>query len=205
MNKITIVGAGRVGESAAHILAKDELCREVMLLDINDGVPQGVALDIQQSASLLRFDTRVSGDIDAAAMIDSDMVIITAGFPRKPGMSRSDLLEVNVSIIDNIVNDVIRYAPEAMLMMVTNPVDVLTWYAYKKNGVATPPGIRSVRCTGHSPHDQFYSHGDRLFGQGYLCPCPGWTMVMPWSPRPTSQIFQESISNIFSVTRLSIR
>jgi malate dehydrogenase len=132
MKKITIVGAGRVGESAANILAREELCREIMLLDINDGVPQGVALDIQQSASLLRFDTRVNGDTESAAMSDSDLVIITAGFPRQPGMSRSDVLEVNLSIIDKIVDDVLQYAPDSMLMIVTNPVDVLTWYTYKK-------------------------------------------------------------------------
>jgi len=96
MKKICIVGAGRVGESTAQILAKEELCREVALLDIHEGVPQGVALDIQQSASLLRFDTRVTGDTDPAIMQDADMIIITAGFPRKPGMSRSDVLEANL-------------------------------------------------------------------------------------------------------------
>ncbi len=134
MRKISIVGAGRVGESTAQILAKEELCREVVLLDINEGVPQGVALDIQQSASLLRFDTRVTGDTDPAAMAGSDLVIITAGFPRKPGMSRSDVLDANLGIIDGIVDNVLQHAPDAMLMMVTNPVDVLTWYAYKKTG-----------------------------------------------------------------------
>lgn len=134
MNKITIAGAGRVGESTAQILAKEELCRELLLLDIEDGVPQGVALDIQQSASLLGFDTRVSGDTDASAMAGSDLVIITAGFPRQPGMSRSDVLDANLSIIGAIVDNTLKYAPEALLMLVTNPVDVLTWYAFKKTG-----------------------------------------------------------------------
>jgi malate dehydrogenase len=134
MRKVTIVGAGRVGESTAQIVAKEELCREVVLLDIEPGVPQGVALDIQQSASLLRFDTRVTGDTDAAAMRDSDLVIITAGLPRKPGMSRSDVLDVNLGIVDGIVDKILEYAPEAMIMMVTNPVDVLTWRVYRKTG-----------------------------------------------------------------------
>ncbi len=134
MKKITIVGVGRVGESTAQILAKEELCRELMLLDIHDGVPQGVALDIQESGALLRFDTRVNGDTDPAAMADSDMVIITAGIPRKPGMSRSDVLDTNLKIIDGIVDNMLRYAPKAMLLMVTNPVDVLTWHAWKKSG-----------------------------------------------------------------------
>lgn len=134
MKKITIVGAGRVGESTAQILAKEELCRELMLIDINEGEPQGVALDIQQSASLLRFDTRVNGATDPAAMAGSDMIIVTAGFPRKPGMSRSDVLDANLSIIGGIAANALQYAPDAMLLMVTNPVDVLTWYAWKQTG-----------------------------------------------------------------------
>jgi malate dehydrogenase len=134
MKKITIVGAGRVGESTAQIIAKEELCREVMLLDIDESITQGVALDIQQSASLLRFDTRVRGNSDPEAMADSNLIIITAGFPRKPGMSRSDVLDANLSIIDGILDKVLRVAPTAMLMIVTNPVDVLTWYVWKKTG-----------------------------------------------------------------------
>jgi len=134
MKKITIVGAGRVGESTAQILAKEELCRELLLLDIQDGVPQGMALDIQESASLLRFDTKVTGGSDPAAMADSELVIITAGLPRKPGMSRSDVLDANISIIDNILENILRYAANTMVMMVTNPVDVLTWHVWNKTG-----------------------------------------------------------------------
>jgi len=134
MNKITIIGCGRVGESTAQILAKEELCREILLLDIHAGVPEGVALDIQESASLLRFDTKVTGATDSAAMSGSDLIIVTAGFPRKPGMSRSDVLDSNLAIIDNVIDNTLRYAPDAMLMMVTNPVDVLTWHAWKKTG-----------------------------------------------------------------------
>ncbi|HHI92033.1 MAG TPA: malate dehydrogenase [Gammaproteobacteria bacterium] len=134
MNKIAIIGAGRVGESTAQILAKEELCRELVLLDIHEGMPQGVALDIQESASLLRFDTRVTGATDPAAIAGADIIIVTAGIPRKPGMSRSDVLETNLSIIDKIVADALTHAPDAMLIMVTNPVDVLTWYAWQKSG-----------------------------------------------------------------------
>ncbi|VAW71586.1 Malate dehydrogenase [hydrothermal vent metagenome] len=134
MNKITIVGCGRVGESTAQILAKEELCREILLLDIHEGVPEGVALDIQESASMFRFDTRVTGSTDSAAMAGSDLIIITAGLPRKPGMSRSDVLDSNLAIIDGVVASAVRYAPDSMLMMVTNPVDVLTWRAWEKSG-----------------------------------------------------------------------
>jgi malate dehydrogenase len=132
MKKITIVGAGRVGETAAQILAEEELCREVVLIDVREDAPQGVALDIFQTAPFFDFDTRVTGSNDPAAMADSEMVIITAGLPRKPGMSRSDVLDANVEILDGILEDVLRYAPTAILMVVSNPVDVLTYRAWQR-------------------------------------------------------------------------
>ncbi len=134
MEKISIVGAGRVGESTAQFLAKENLCREIVLVDVKDGVPQGAALDIQETAPLFGFDTRISGDTRGEAMAGSELVIITAGIPRKPGMSRSDVLDTNVKIIDAIVDDVVKYAPEAMMLIVSNPVDVLTYRAYKRSG-----------------------------------------------------------------------
>ncbi len=134
MNKITIVGAGRVGESTAHNLAKAELCSEVMLIDIVEGMPQGTALDIQESAPQFGFDTKLSGSNDLHAMKGSDIVIITAGLPRKPGMSRSDVLDTNLGIIRSIVDVMVKAAPDAMVLMVTNPVDVLTYAAWKRSG-----------------------------------------------------------------------
>ena len=136
MKKVAIVGAGRVGETTAEILAQHEICREVVLIDVREDAPQGVALDIVQASPLLRFDTRVTGSNDPSAMAGADLVVITAGIPRKPGMSRSDVLETNVAIIDGIVDDVLQYAPDALLLMVTNPVDVLTWRAWQRTGWA---------------------------------------------------------------------
>jgi len=136
MKKITIVGAGRVGESAAQILANEELAHEVVLIDIREGVARGTALDIQESATLFGFDTRVSGDEDPAAMAGSDIVIVTAGLPRKPGMSRSDVLDANLGIIRGITEDIQRHAPDAIVIMVTNPVDVLTYAVWKQTGWA---------------------------------------------------------------------
>lgn len=133
MKKITIVGAGRVGESTAHNLAKAELCREVMLIDIKEGMPQGVALDIQESAPIFEFDTKLSGSNDLAAMADSQMVIVTAGVPRKPGMSRSDVLDTNLAVVDGIVDAMLKVAPQAMLLMVSNPVDVLTYAVARRS------------------------------------------------------------------------
>lgn len=134
MNKITIVGAGRVGESTAQVLARQECFGEVVLTDVREGVARGTALDIQESALLYRFDTRVIGDDDPAAMADSQVVVITAGLPRKPGMSRSDVLEANLRVITQVMTDVMRHAPDAIVIMVTNPVDVLTYAAWKQTG-----------------------------------------------------------------------
>lgn len=134
MKKIAIIGAGRVGESAAHNLAKSELAREIVLIDVKEGVPQGTALDIQESAPLFGFDTHLTGHNDIEALAGAQLVIITAGFPRQPGMSRSDVLTVNVPIVRSIVEAVVRLAPEAMILVVTNPVDVLTYVAWKTSG-----------------------------------------------------------------------
>lgn len=134
MSKITIIGAGRVGESTAQILAQNELVHEVVLTDIREGVARGTALDIQESALLFGFDTRVTGDEDPAAMAGSDLVVVTAGVPRKPGMSRSDVLTTNVKVVEGIVADIARHAPAAIIVMVTNPVDVLTHVAWRRTG-----------------------------------------------------------------------
>jgi malate dehydrogenase len=103
MNKITIVGAGRVGESTAQFIAAKNLCREIILLDIHEGAAKGAALDIQEVAPIFEYDTRLIGTTDHALMTDSDIIIITAGLPRKPGMSRSDVLSTNIPIIDGVI------------------------------------------------------------------------------------------------------
>jgi malate dehydrogenase len=134
MNKISIIGAGRVGETTALTIAQQALCREVVLLDIREGAAAGAALDISQSAPYFGFDTLVSGGSDPALMRDSELVIVTAGSPRKPGMSRSDVLEINRGVIDSILEDVLVQAPDALLLMVTNPIDILTWHAWQRTG-----------------------------------------------------------------------
>lgn len=134
MKKITIVGAGRVGESTAQLVAEQDLCKELMLLDIREGVPQGVALDIQETAPLLGFDTQVNGCHQAEGIKDSELVIITAGVPRKVGMTRSDVLDVNVKVIDDIVDSIVKYAPDAIVLLVSNPVDTLTYETFLRSG-----------------------------------------------------------------------
>ena len=134
MQKITIFGAGRVGETSALMLAQKGLCREINLFDLRAEAAAGAALDIMQSASYFGFDTQVRGGADAELVRDSDLVIITAGSPRKPGMSRHDVLDVNRAVVDSIVDQVMEHAPAALLMLVTNPVDILTWHAWKHTG-----------------------------------------------------------------------
>jgi malate dehydrogenase len=131
MKKISIVGAGRVGETTAHMLAIRELAHNVSLLDLREGAAEGAALDIQESATLLGFDTRVTGSTQPEILKDSDIVIITAGLPRKPGMSRSDVLDANLSIITSIVNDVSKITPDAIMIVVSNPVDIMAHQAWK--------------------------------------------------------------------------
>jgi malate dehydrogenase len=134
MNKISIIGAGRVGETAAQTLALQEMCPEIALIDIREGAAAGAALDIMQTASHFGFRSRVIGGTDPALLQDSDLVVVTAGSPRKPGMSRSDVLDVNVAVINSVCDNVLEYAPDTLLLMVTNPVDVLTWHAWKRTG-----------------------------------------------------------------------
>lgn len=135
MNKISIIGgAGRVGETTALVIAEQGLCREVAILDVGEGAAAGAAKDIQQSASFFKFDVHVHGGQEPAIIEDSDLIIVTAGSPRKPGMTRRDVLQVNRTVIDSIIGQVQTYAPHALLLLVTNPVDALTWYAWKQTG-----------------------------------------------------------------------
>ena len=134
MQKISIIGAGRVGEATSQFVARLDVAREIVLLDVKEGVAEGAALDVQQTAPLFEFDTRVSGNTDPESITGSEMVIITAGIARKPGMSRSDVLETNVSILDSILDYVMLYAPDCQLVLVSNPIDVLTYRAWQRTG-----------------------------------------------------------------------
>jgi malate dehydrogenase len=116
------------------MLAQREMCREINLFDLRAEAAAGAALDIMQCASYFGFDTQVRGGDDVGLIRDSDLVIITAGSPRKPGMSRGDVLDVNRAVIDAIVDQILEHAPNALLMLVTNPVDILTWHAWKHTG-----------------------------------------------------------------------
>jgi len=139
LQKIAVLGAGNIGGSLAQRLAEMDVAKEVVLIDIVDGLPQGKALDIQQSAPILGFSTRVTGTTSVDAVAGSDVVVETAGLARKPGMSRSDLLEKNAAIVRGHALAVKSHAPRAVCLVVTNPVDVMTYYFRAQCGL---PGAR---------------------------------------------------------------
>ena len=132
-NKITIIGAGNVGATAAHWAASRRL-GDIVLLDVVEGVPQGKALDLLEAMPIEKRDVHVVGSNDYAATANSDIVIITAGIPRKPGMSRDDLLHTNYKIMSDVVSKVVAQSPEAILIIVSNPLDAMAQTAFRQAG-----------------------------------------------------------------------
>ena len=132
--KVTVIGAGNVGATVAFILAMNGVCHHVVLRDRNTEIAKGKALDMSQAANAARSHTIVSVAEDASGMAGSDVVVITAGSPRQPGMSRDDLLMINAEITKEVVQDVKKYAPDSIIIMVSNPLDVMTYVALKESG-----------------------------------------------------------------------
>jgi malate dehydrogenase len=134
VNKITVVGAGNVGATAAQRIAEKELARTVVMVDVADGIPQGKGLDQWESAPIELFDSRVIGTTGYEETAGSDIVVITAGIARKPGMSRDDLLNTNAGIVKSVAENVARTSPGAILIIVSNPLDVMCYVAMKVTG-----------------------------------------------------------------------
>jgi malate dehydrogenase len=134
MKKITVVGAGHVGATTAQRLAEKELAREVVLVDIVDGVPQGKGLDQWESAPIEGFDTRVIGSNGYDEAAGSDVFVVTAGIARKPGMSRDDLVNTNAGIVKSVSEQIRQTSPDAIIVMVSNPLDVMAWVAKEVTG-----------------------------------------------------------------------
>lgn len=132
--KITVVGAGHVGATCSQLLSQKELAKEVILVDIADGIPQGKGLDQWESAPIEGFDTRVSGANDYESSAGADIFIVTAGVARKPGMSRDDLLKINAGVIESVTKEIKRVAPDSIIIMVTNPLDVMAQVAIETSG-----------------------------------------------------------------------
>jgi malate dehydrogenase len=207
--KISIIGAGFVGATAAHWAAEKEL-GDVVLVDILEGIPQGKALDLFEASPIEGFDARVTGANGYEETKDSDVVIVTSGVPRKPGMSREDLLETNKRIIETVVTQVVGKSPNAILIMVTNPLDTMTYLAFKRSGL---PRQRVIGMAGILDTARFKafismelgvsvediqalllgSHGDEMV------PLPRYTTI---SGIPLSQLLpKETIDRLVDRTR----
>ncbi len=132
--KVTVVGAGNVGANCALRIADKELA-DVVLVDIAEGIPQGKGLDILQSGPVQGYDVSITGSNDYEATAGSDIVVITAGFPRKPGMTRDELLMANYEIVKSAAENAVKYSPNAIFILVTNPLDVMCWAAWKVSGL----------------------------------------------------------------------
>ena len=131
--KISIIGAGNVGASLGQRLIEKDFAN-IVLVDIVEGLPQGKALDILESGPVIGFTHHISGSNSYADTADSDIVVITSGAARKPGMTRDDLLKINTNIVSSVVKDVVKYSPNCVIIVVANPVDAMTWVAYKTSG-----------------------------------------------------------------------
>ncbi|HKK81597.1 MAG TPA: malate dehydrogenase [Prolixibacteraceae bacterium] len=145
--KVTVVGAGNVGATCAQAVAEKGIVKEVVLVDIKDGLAEGKSLDLWQTAPINYYDTRVVGATnDYSKTADSEVVVITSGVPRKPGMSRDDLISINAGIVKSVTENVIKYSPKAKIVIVSNPLDVMTYTAFltakkSKNEVFGMAGI----------------------------------------------------------------
>jgi malate dehydrogenase len=134
LNKITVVGAGNVGATAAQRLAEKNLARTVVMVDVAEGIPQGKALDQWQSGPIEGYDTRVIGTNDYALAAGSEIFVVTAGIARKPGMSRDDLVKTNAGIVQSVSREIARVAPQSIIVVVSNPLDVMCYVAMKASG-----------------------------------------------------------------------
>jgi malate dehydrogenase len=136
MSKVTVVGAGNVGATCANVLAFNEVADEVVMLDVKEGVSEGKAMDMMQTAQLLGFDTTVVGCTnDYAKTANSDVVVITSGIPRKPGMTREELIGVNAGIVKAVAGNILKYSPDAIIVVISNPMDTMTYLSLKSLGL----------------------------------------------------------------------
>ena len=134
--KITVVGAGAVGATCADNIARKELCHELVLLDIKEGIAEGKAQDMMQTTALLGFDTKISGSTnDYSKTANSNVVVITSGLPRKPGMTREELIGVNAGIVKGVCENILKYSPDAILIIISNPMDTMTYLALTATGL----------------------------------------------------------------------
>src|SRR5947199_4934356 len=134
--KITVVGAGAVGATTADNIARKELCEELVILDIKEGLAEGKALDMTQTAALLGFETKITGSTnDYTKTAGSDVVVITSGLPRKPGMTREELIGTNANIVKSVTENILKNSPNAIIIVISNPMDTMTYLTLTTSGV----------------------------------------------------------------------
>ena len=153
MSKVTVIGAGNVGATCANAIAHMKICSELVLLDIKEGLSEGKAIDMMQTAKMYGFDTRIKGVTnDYAATRNSDVIIITSGIPRKPGMTREELIGVNAGIVNGVVGNALKYSPKAIFIIISNPMDTMTYLTLKATGL---PKNRVIGMGGQLDSNRF--------------------------------------------------
>lgn len=162
MSKVTVVGAGNVGATCANVLAFKKIADEVVMLDVKEGVAEGKAMDMNQTAQLLEFSSVIKGVTnDYAATANSDVVVITSGIPRKPGMTREELIGVNAGIVKSVAENILKYSPNAVLVIISNPMDTMTYLASKVTGL---PKHRIVGMGGALDSSRFKYYLSQVLG-----------------------------------------
>lgn len=160
--KVTVVGAGAVGATCADNIVRKEICDELVIVDIVEGVAEGKALDLTQCSSLLGFDVNIKGSTnDYAVTENSDIVVITAGIPRKPGMTREDLIGTNAGIVQTVSDNILKYSPNTILVVVANPMDTMTYHVLKSTGL---PKQRVIGMGGALDSARFKTNLQKMLG-----------------------------------------
>ena len=189
--KVTVVGAGAVGATCADNIARKELCSELVLVDIKEGVAEGKAIDIMQTTTLLGFDTKVVGSTnDYTKTAGTDVAVITSGIPRKPGMTREELIGINAGIVKTVTKSILKHSPNAIIIVISNPMDTMTYLALKESGV---PKNRIIGMGGILDSSRFKYYLSTAIGcsandlQGFVIGGHGDTTMIPLTRLATYQ------------------
>lgn len=205
MSKITVIGAGNVGATCADVIASRELADELVLLDIKKGIAEGKAMDIMQTAALREFNTRVTGVTDDYSVTaGSDLVVITSGIPRKPGMSREELIGTNAGIVKSVTENVLKHSPEAILVVISNPMDTMTYLTVKTSSL---PANRVIGMGGTLDSARFKYYLSRALNvpaselQGFVIGGHGDTTMIPlirfatYNGIPVSELLTKEVAD----------
>src|SRR4029078_7177354 len=189
--KVTVVGAGAVGATTADNIARKELCEELVLLDIKEGLAEGKAIDMMQTSTLLGFDTKIIGSTnDYAKTTGSNVVVITSGIPRKPGMTREELIGINAGIVRGVTSNILEHSPDAIIIVVSNPMDTMTYLTLKSSGL---PKNRVIGMGGILDSSRFKYYLSTAMGcsatdlQAVVIGGPGDTTMIPLARLATYQ------------------